>query len=115
MISWYGGFVLRQDIDDGDSDDDIPELEEQVGGDDSAEVGTVLHSYSAPLDCFQCRKYRGCTCLLAIILQRTRWSIRLEAGTNMLVNIVHLFGQLWTQAKGARLLQHIAGHRTHNT
>lgn len=26
-----------QDID-GDSDDDIPELEEQVGGDDSAEV-----------------------------------------------------------------------------
>lgn len=28
---------MRQDIE-GDSDDDIPELEEQVGGDDSAEV-----------------------------------------------------------------------------
>lgn len=30
--------VVCQDIDDGDSDDDIPELEEQVGGDDPAEV-----------------------------------------------------------------------------
>lgn len=31
--------MLLQDIE-GDSDDDIPELEEQVGGDDSAEVSS---------------------------------------------------------------------------
>lgn len=30
-------FYFSQDIE-GESDDDIPELEEQVGGDDSAEV-----------------------------------------------------------------------------
>lgn len=31
-------FLLVQDIDGDSDDDDIPELEEQVGGDDSAEV-----------------------------------------------------------------------------
>lgn len=38
-VVWIAGraVVVWQDIE-GDSDDDIPELEEQVGGDDSAEA-----------------------------------------------------------------------------